>query len=206
MFRVGRPTVQQALGLLEAERLVETRRGRLGGTFVLAPSEDAAVMEELIGRLLRERARLEELLDFRRLLEPAIARTAAAKRRAADLEAIGATLERMAAALIDSDYMRFDTEFHLAIAAATQNRYLKRASEELRLELNDALCLLPETENWHRRLSGEHEAIARAIEARDPEAAEQAATLHVMASDTSVRAVLAAIRRHRRVAEKGGAA
>ena len=35
--------------------------------------------------------------------------------------------------LIDPDYMRFDTEFHIAVAAATRNRYLTRATEEIRL-------------------------------------------------------------------------
>ncbi len=197
MFGVGRPTVQHALRLLEADRLVEARRGRLGGTFVLAPSEDAQVMEELITRLLRRRAELEELLDYRRLLEPMIARVAAETRRKGDLETMERALRRMAAALIDPDYMRFDTEFHIAVAAATRNRYLTRATEEIRLELNDALSLLPDTETWHRRLSGEHEEIFAAIEARDADAAEAAAELHVLNSDTSVRAVLAAIRRRR---------
>lgn len=202
MFGVGRPTVQQALRVLEAELLVEARRGRLGGTFVLAPADDAQAMEELIARLLRRRAELEELLDYRRVLDPAVARLAAETRRKADLDAIERTLESMSAALIEPDYMRFDTEFHIAVAAATHNRYLRRATEELRMELNDALSLLPETETWHRRLSGEHEAIFAAIEARDADAAEAAAELHLMNSDTSVRAVLAAIRR-RRAAAKG---
>src|SRR4051812_14792974 len=40
LFGVGRATVQAAIRLLEAERLVETRRGRNGGTFVLAHDED----------------------------------------------------------------------------------------------------------------------------------------------------------------------
>src|ERR1051325_8597679 len=34
LFGVGRPTVQQAIKLLENEGLVERRRGRTGGTFV----------------------------------------------------------------------------------------------------------------------------------------------------------------------------
>ena len=38
-FEVGRPTIQMALRLLEAEGLVETRRGRKGGTFVLGPGD-----------------------------------------------------------------------------------------------------------------------------------------------------------------------
>jgi GntR family transcriptional regulator, transcriptional repressor for pyruvate dehydrogenase complex len=200
MFGVGRPTVQHALRLLEQERLVEARRGRLGGTFVLAPDEDVQVMEELIGRLLRRRDELEELLDYRCTVEPAIARIAAHARKRADLDAMRATLERMVAATDDPAYMRGDTEFHLAVAAATGNRYFVRSIEELRLELNDALSLLPETETWHRRLSGEHEAIFAAIEAADADAAEEAAELHASASARGVRATLAAVRRRRRKA------
>jgi GntR family transcriptional regulator, transcriptional repressor for pyruvate dehydrogenase complex len=198
MFGVGRPTVQHALRLLEAERLVEARRGRLGGTFVLAPSDDAQVMEELIGRLLRRRQELEELLDYRCTVEPAVARIACETRRRTDLDAIEKTLAGMAAAVDEPGYMRCDTEFHLAVAAATHNRHFVRATEEMRLELNDALSLLPESETWHRRLSGEHEAIFAAIEARDADAAEEAAELHVAASARGVRAALAAIRRRRR--------
>jgi GntR family transcriptional regulator, transcriptional repressor for pyruvate dehydrogenase complex len=197
MFGVGRPTVQQALRLLETERLVEARRGRSGGTFVLAPAEDARVMDQLIARLIRRREELEELLDFRRAVEPLIARVAAQKRQKSDLETIEGTLERMSGTLVEPDYMRFDTKFHIAVAAATRNRWFRRATEQLRADLNDALSLLPESETWHRRLSGEHEAIAAAIRERDPDAAERAAREHVVNSDTSVRAVLAAIRRRR---------
>jgi GntR family transcriptional repressor for pyruvate dehydrogenase complex len=195
MFGVGRPTVQHALRVLESERRLEARRGRLGGTFVLEPSEDEQVMEELVGRVLRRRSQLAELLDYRRVLEPVVARRAAESRHKGDLMAMQRALDDMAGAAVEADYMRFDTEFHIAIAAATHNRYLARSIEQIRLELNDALSLLPESETWHRRLSGEHEAIFEAIEARDPDSAEAAAGLHVSNSDTSVRALLVAIRR-----------
>jgi DNA-binding FadR family transcriptional regulator len=55
IFGVGRPTVQHALRVLEAEHLVETRRGRRGGTFVTAPDEDAGAMDDLMARVLRQR-------------------------------------------------------------------------------------------------------------------------------------------------------
>src|SRR2546423_10513025 len=70
MFGVGRPTIQHALRLLEADRLVEARRGRRGGTFVSQPLEDEIVMDELTARLLRRRDELDELLVYRRTLEP----------------------------------------------------------------------------------------------------------------------------------------
>ena len=150
-------------------------------------------MEELIARLVRRREELEELLVYRRAVEPAIARLAARTRTEADLEAMRDTIAKMVEALTEPDYMRLDTEFHLAVARATRNRHLTHVIEEIRTQLNDALSLLPESETWHRRISGEHEAIFDAIEAGDPDAAGAAAELHVASSDKGVRAVLAAI-------------
>lgn len=197
MFGVGRPTIQLALKELAADRLVESRRGRRGGTFVLEPADDTVVQDELISRLLARREELEELLDYRRSVEPLISKMAARLRKRNDLRAMRTTIRNMVSAREEPDYMRFDTEFHLAVARATQNRYLVRQMEEIRLQLNDALSLLPESETWHRRISGEHESIFDAIDARDARAAEEATLVHVDNSDRSVRATLAAIRRRR---------
>jgi GntR family transcriptional repressor for pyruvate dehydrogenase complex len=197
MFGVGRPTIQLALKALVRDRLVESRRGRSGGTFVLEPADDTIVLDELISRLLARREELEELLDYRRSVEPLISKMAARLRKRNDLSAMRATIREMVAAREEPEYMRFDTEFHLAVAGATQNRYLVQTMEDIRLQLNDALSLLPESETWHRRISGEHEAIFGAIEKRDARAAEKATLVHVDNSDRSVRATLAAIRRRR---------
>ncbi len=194
-FGVGRPTIQHALRLLEADRLVETRRGRRGGTFVATPAHDAGALDELMLRVLRQRGELEEVLAYRRLVEPRVAREAARTRHREDLTAMSRAIECMAGAASEADYMRHDTEFHLAIARATRNRYLLGAIEDVRLRLNDAMSLLPESDTWHRRLSGEHEAIAQAIHARDGDGAEKAMDLHVAASELSVLAILNAIRR-----------
>jgi GntR family transcriptional repressor for pyruvate dehydrogenase complex len=208
MFGVGRPTLQHALRLLEAERLITARRGRHGGTFVLAPSDDDHGMEELLARLLRRRAEFEELLDYRRVTEPMVARVAAATRRKVDVLRMQKAIRGMARAVTAPDYpvhLQFDSEFHIAIAAATRNRYLVRSAEELRIQLNDVLSLLPEnprslspqlrTENWHRQLSREHEAIFAAIEDGDADAANVAVEMHVVNTELSVRALLTAMRR-----------
>jgi GntR family transcriptional regulator, transcriptional repressor for pyruvate dehydrogenase complex len=198
MFGVGRPTVQLALKDLAADRLVISRRGRHGGTFVLEPADDTVVQEELISRLLARREELEELLDYRRSIEPLISKMAARLRKRGDLSSMRSMIRNMIEAREEPEYMRFDTEFHLAVARATQNRFLLLSMEEIRLQLNDVLSLLPESETWHRRISGEHDAIFDAIEKRDAKAAEKATVVHVDNSDRSVRATLAAIRRRRR--------
>jgi GntR family transcriptional regulator, transcriptional repressor for pyruvate dehydrogenase complex len=197
IFGVGRPTIQHALRLLEADGLLVARRGRRGGTFVSEPAEDSLAMDELMARVLRRRTELEEVLIYRQAIEPAVAGTAASNRRAADLTAIWRAIDHMSKASDDSEYMRHDTELHLAVASATRNRFMVAAIEDIRLRLNDAISLLPESDSWHRHLSGEHHAIAAAIEQRDSDRAQRAMQLHVSASDQGLRAVLTAIRRRR---------
>jgi GntR family transcriptional regulator, transcriptional repressor for pyruvate dehydrogenase complex len=195
LFGVGRPTVQHALRLLEADRLVEARRGRHGGTFVCEPAEDDSAMEELMARLLRRRQEIDEALAYRRALEPRVAREAALTRRREDLQKMAGAITRMTHAASEPEYMRCDTEFHLAVAGATRNRFMVGAIEDVRMRLGDVISLLPESDVWHRRLAGEHEAIAAAIELRDADGAETAMETHVAASEQGVRAVLTAIRR-----------
>lgn len=195
MFGVGRPTIQHAMRLLEADHLVEARRGRRGGTFVREPGEDAGAMEDLMARVLRQRKELGELLVYRRVLEPAVAAEAARTRRRTDLTDMWRAIRAMGEAQSEPDYMRNDTEFHIAVARASRNRFMESAIEDVRLKLNDAMSLLPESDVWHRRISGEHEKIVEAIEASDAVAAEAAMDLHVARSEQGVRAVLAAIRR-----------
>jgi GntR family transcriptional regulator, transcriptional repressor for pyruvate dehydrogenase complex len=200
-FGVGRATIQHALKLLERDHLVETRRGRRGGTFVSRPAEDAHVMEGLILRIWSRRDEIEELLVYRATLEPGVAGLAAATRSRGDLAVMRRQLRRIAKAASEPEYMRSDTGFHLAVAHATGNGYLARAIEEIRAQLNDAISLLPETDAWHGRLSEEHDAVFRAIELRDEGAAATAMAQHVDASNRGIRAILRAIRRRR---GKGG--
>jgi GntR family transcriptional repressor for pyruvate dehydrogenase complex len=195
MFGVGRPTIQHALRLLEAAGLVEARRGRTGGTFVSHQDQDSLAVDGLVVRVMRNRKELEDLLQYRRLLEPEVARVAAGSRRGADLTAMRKAIRGMAAATTEPDYMRHDTDFHIALARATGNGVLTRAIEEIRMKLNDAMTLLPESDTWHRRISGEHQALFEAIEGGDGETAEQAMEEHVANSEQGLRAVLAAIRR-----------
>src|SRR5437764_298440 len=91
-FGVGRPTIQHALRLLEADHLVQARRGRGGGTFVSEPTGDGAAMDDLLARVLRRRNEIEEALAYRRVLEPRVAREAARLRRRSDLEAMASAL------------------------------------------------------------------------------------------------------------------
>jgi DNA-binding FadR family transcriptional regulator len=195
MFGVGRPTIQHALRLLEAAGLVEARRGRTGGTFITGHDQDSHAADDMIVRVMRQRKELQDLLLYRRVIEPTVASVAAGTRRSADLAAMRRAIRGMAAATTEPEYMRHDTDFHIAIARATDNSFLTRAIEEIRMRLNDAMTLLPESEAWHQRMSGEHEALLEAIRNGDADSAESLMREHVAISEQGLRAVLAAIRR-----------
>jgi DNA-binding FadR family transcriptional regulator len=193
IFGVGRATVQHALRLLEADRLVESRRGRNGGTFVIGPADDSLAMDYLLLRLRRTREEIEDALVFRGWVEPAGAAAAAAGRDDAQLATIREAARRSAEATDDPTAIRYDTELHLAIAAASGNRLLTEAVERIRLVLNDALVALPATEIWQERTNAEHAGIVAAIDAGSESRARRAMEAHVRGTERSVRALLASL-------------
>lgn len=199
MFGVGRPTIQHALRLLEADRLVAARRGRYGGTFVreLDAGDDVQVVERLL-QLLRDQDEIEQLLVYRRCLEPQVAALAATTRHVKDVRAMRRASRAMKEAEAEIDYMRNDTELHLTIACATRNEFMRAQIEEIRFRLNNVTSLLPESERWHSRIDDEHDAIIDRIEARDPEGARETMDLHIEHSELAVRAALKALATTRR--------
>lgn len=193
MFGVGRATVQAAIRLLEADRIVETRRGRHGGTFVIPHDEDEIAKDYLLVRLRRDRERIREALAFRRDVDRFAASLAAKERSEEELDRIRRAHDRTAAAESDAEFMAHDTEFHLAIARAAHNEFVYGAVEQMRLVLNDALAALPESKLWRRRTLKEHGTVLDAIVARRAEAAAAAMDRHAAGTEKSVAALLAAL-------------
>ena len=102
---VSRTTVREAIQRLAALGYVEVRRGRTGGAYVLQGMGPEA--NEMIRRtLLPEWSTLERVLDFRQLIEPLIARTAAERVADDDVGPIRAALEGYLAAGGDREASR----------------------------------------------------------------------------------------------------
>src|ERR1700761_5164811 len=86
-LEVSRSTVREALRRLQAAGYVITKRGRGGGTFIQTGAGPGS--DEMIKRTLDPAwHQLTELLDYRRLIEQLIARTAAERRSEADVVVI----------------------------------------------------------------------------------------------------------------------
>jgi GntR family transcriptional regulator, transcriptional repressor for pyruvate dehydrogenase complex len=176
-FAVSRGSVRDALRVLETIGLIETRHGQ--GTF---PREldVARLVVPLVSVLTYRRDLRDELLDVRRMFEPAVARVAAARISDADI----AVLER----LLDAQRRKLktgasaiveDTEFHAALARATQNSVVVRIMETLNdLLIESRKQTLRQKGRPARSLEG-HEAVVAALRRRDPQAAADAMHRHI---------------------------
>ncbi len=127
-FDVSKTVVREALKVLAAKGLVESRQKR--GT-VIRPREawnllDADVLRWQ-GREAPNFVFLENLAEVRGIVEPAAARLAAERRTEDDLAELDAALAAMAAAVHTPDAMvDADLRFHRALLNAAHNEVLSR--------------------------------------------------------------------------------
>jgi len=176
-FGVSRGSIRDALRILEMIGLLEARHGQ--GTF---PRE--LTVERLVAPLAsvmtyRHDLR-DELLDVRRMFEPAVARFAALRATEEDFD----DLQR----LVDAQREKLrtgrsaiveDSAFHATLARSTRNRVVV----SIMAILND---LLVESRAQSLRQKGRparsvdgHEAVVAALRRRDPDAAAQAMYKHI---------------------------
>ncbi len=86
-FNVSRASLREAFRVLEAEALIEVKRGARGGARIKLPSDEIAAKS--IGLLLQIRgATLKEVLDARLIIEPPLMRDLANGRTDDDLKAL----------------------------------------------------------------------------------------------------------------------
>jgi GntR family transcriptional repressor for pyruvate dehydrogenase complex len=139
-FGVSRVTLREAIGALRDAGLLDSRRGRGGGTFVVSPK---------IGRIdspLRARgpaAPLEDTLTLRRVIEPGAAALAASRTlTAADRATLHRCLGEAAQGTAGSRRLA-DSRLHLAIAAVGGSASVTAAVADVQLRLDGLLRSIP---------------------------------------------------------------
>jgi len=176
-FGVSRGSIRDALRTLETIGLVETRHGQ--GTFPLELSVDRLVAP--LASVMSYRADLQdELLDVRRMFEPAVARVAALRASEEDLAELQRILDAQRQKLKSGQSaIAEDTAFHAVLARSTRNRVVM----SIMATLNDLLVesrtqSLLQTGRPARSVEG-HEAVVAALRRRDAEGASQAMYQHI---------------------------
>jgi DNA-binding FadR family transcriptional regulator len=176
LLNVSRDTVREALKVLSAEGIVESRRGRAGGTYVLRTPAPLGHLREAVDRLPNG---LEDTLVFRRVVEGGAAEAAAA--RALDAEMRSLLVGRMQAAESAdlASYRIADTRYHLAVAELSGSPQVAAAVADARLRVNDLLESIPMMTVNLRHAAQQHERITAAVLGGDPEGARRAMLEHV---------------------------
>jgi GntR family transcriptional repressor for pyruvate dehydrogenase complex len=176
-FGVSRGSIRDALRTLETIGLLETRHGQ--GTYPRELSVDRLVAP--LASVMSYRPDLQdELLDVRRMFEPAVARAAALRANDEDLSDLQRVLDTQRQKLkTGQSAITEDTAFHAILARATRNRVVM----SIMATLNDLLVesrthSLQQKGRPARSMDG-HEAVVAALRRKDADGAEHAMLDHI---------------------------
>lgn len=191
LLNVSRVTLREAIRALQDAGLVESRRGRSGGTFVRYDAArrrgdgDARRLARTMG------AELHDALDFRLVVEPGAAELAASRQlTAVERELLVSRLEAVRDAG-EHGHRVADSRLHLAIAELSGSPSVAAACADVQTRLDDLLAAIPVLARNIEHSHAQHAAVVRAILAGNHRRARAAMEEHVEATSALLRGFLA---------------
>ena len=178
LLAVSRPSLREALHILQAQGLVQIKHGQ--GTYIQEP----VVAQELRASVMTKTHGLNELFDAREVLEVPASKWAAEKAQKEDIRLLQATLNQIdtitAIEPIDYDQLQvLDAKFHLTIVGIAGNRFINQTlnvlQDVMRMSMETTLRLPGRSEISRR----EHYEILAAIENGDGELASKLTLQHI---------------------------
>ncbi|MDX3518610.1 FadR/GntR family transcriptional regulator [Streptomyces scabiei] len=184
---ISRVTLREVLKVLQDQGLIEARRGRYGGTFVLprvaTPGED-----ELRRRL--KGIDVEDTLRFREVLEVGAAGLCAAHGLTSEeVDRLRTALTRTHNAPL-TEYRRLDTLLHLTIAELSGSPSLAGQYAAVRAGVNDLLDCIPLLVRNLEHSQQQHTALVEAVLDEDAEAAREIMREHCSGTAALLRGFL----------------
>ncbi len=177
MLHVSRGSLREAILTLESMGLVEPRHGE--GTVVRDLSA-APLVNQLSAMLLQKRALVGELLEFRLMIEPALAARAAANATKEEIAHLEEILNRQQAKVDQGELaIDEDSKFHYAIAQAARNSVVLKVLDVFMDYLRDSRELSLQVEGRPQKSLNSHRRILNAIAQKNPAAAETAMRRHI---------------------------
>jgi GntR family transcriptional repressor for pyruvate dehydrogenase complex len=176
-MRVSRGSVRDAIRRLEVVGLLEARHGQ--GTFLRELSVDNLVTP-MASVLTFNRTRQADLMDVRRMFEPAVAGMAATRATPSDLQEIerilGAQRRKVQSGKPTIDE---DTAFHTAVARATHNPVIVGIMETLNDLLVESRARALQRRGRPLRSVRGHAAVVQALRRQDANRAAAAMRTHI---------------------------
>ena len=175
---VSTVTLREALASLREQGLVETRRGRKGGSFIRAPGDPTrtALHARLSALSVSD---LRDAGDELAAVSGAAARLAASRASTDNVRRLVALSDRMASAGGVGERMRVDSRFHIEVAVAAASERLTRGEVSLQGELGLLLWGTVDADELAVDAAQQHRAIALAISREEAGQARDLAEQHV---------------------------
>jgi GntR family transcriptional repressor for pyruvate dehydrogenase complex len=173
MFGVSRTVVREAVRLLSARGLVETRNG--SGIYVRELG--SGMIREPMNLLLRHKSiSVQDIVEVRALIEVHIAGLAAMWATSEDIAAMEESIEKLRQPnLSHRECAEIDVEFHARLAVAARNPLFAIFSQSLNAVMVDPIRVVYENVASARDDAlREHGSILDRVRARDGEGARQA--------------------------------
>jgi len=181
LFGVGRPSVREALQALERMGFITIVHGE--GAQVNALSAQAIIgqmSEAVMFMLSNSDDMLGYLKEARLLFETSMVRLAAERATKADIEALGAALERHRASVDDPQrFLETDMAFHNAIAAVSHNPIYIAISRAMLDWLRKFHSEAVQTPGAEQLTYSEHAKLLELIAAHDADGAAEWLEMHV---------------------------
>lgn len=178
-FGVSRNTLREAVNQLSAMGLLRAQQGV--GT-VVEPPTPGGYLSSLSGQFLLDPASAREFIEARISIERTTVRLAVARASAAEVTAARELLTNQRRAIERGDggeFTRYDTAFHVHLAAMSGNRVLQKFLETTHDMLQRFIGGVAELPGAIADALAFHTRVLAAITARDPERAEREMVLHL---------------------------
>ncbi|TBU91987.1 FadR/GntR family transcriptional regulator [Stutzerimonas kirkiae] len=180
-FGVATVTLREALAVLRQRGLIETRRGRKGGSFIRAPREvsQTALLERLRQMSLME---LRDLGDELAAISTATARLAARRATTEHHVRLRHQVEALGNAATRLERRRADAHFHIEIAVASQSVRLTNTQMRLQAEVGELFWIDSADTPDIAAIQRQQRALLDALEAGDVQLAGELAEAKVTRS------------------------
>ncbi|WP_035906040.1 FadR/GntR family transcriptional regulator [Knoellia subterranea] len=188
---VSRNTLRDAIAALRESGLVETKRGRGGGTVVthVPPQPGSSPGSSRVPP--RRGAAMADALDFRRVVEPGAAWLAARQSLAGDQRSWLVEAAAAVRAAPDAGTHRIaDSRFHLAVATVSGSPMLIESVTRAQAALGEMLGAIPVLKRNIEHSCDQHDAVVDAILRGDAETARAAMEEHCDATSALLRGLI----------------
>lgn len=191
-FNVSRSVVREALKILSAKGLIESRPKT--GTRIRPRVAWNLLDPEVIGWLYEvgpDQSFLDSLCEVRLMFEPMAARLAVVRATDDEIKTIEECYQRMEEGVNSPQtYIPADLEFHTAICAAAHNEMLQKITATLATSLQVSRAVTSRLPGANLAAMPVHRAVMEAIRQRDEQAAEEAMRKLVLLTTEDIHCVL----------------